>query len=181
MLVISFDPGVTTGICYTIPETGTYTTTTSDKAGLDPISLVWGILEQLDYLRVDLDIHKLLIVMEDAVVSGRMNSDKVEQIKVIARIEAVADYLLKVSKENHNDEVKFDVVFRKISPEMRKHIEVKLPEKFKTPHEKDAFLQAIAGAVLEGVTHIKGKEIKDAEFIRTDQQKGRPDEISAEV
>lgn len=125
--VVGVDPGRTTGFCV-ISEKGT------------PLS--WGELGMDELMQTLERIVSLMhvpvyCVLEDIVPTGRLNKDKIDQIKAFDR----AYLTLLENAEN--------MVI--VPPESRRITTHKVPKSIQGGHAKDAFLLAVSWAEREGL------------------------------
>ncbi len=113
MKVIAFDPGKTTGYCVM-----------KFSSVDDPVILDFGELSKVELDKVKLE-HLVagaeFVVVERAVLTGRVNEDKVDQIRVTERIGFVC-----------GERIQW------VSPEEKKLI-TDIPKEIKGNHARDAY------------------------------------------
>ncbi len=128
--VLAFDPGATTGMCCVTFTKGPTGVSLTREIPLTELSsgVVATILN---------DQKPDAVVVEDIVATGKLNQDKVAQIKAFDRI---------MQGARAYDHRKVFV----LSPELRKRHNVEVPNTIKGQHARDALRLATAHAIKEG-------------------------------
>jgi len=120
MDIIAFDPGKTTGYCIFRLDPVE-----------DPVLFDWGEIddELVDQWNLSRLVQQNTVISESAVLTGRLNEDKVKQIQITERIRFFAN---SVGKQVHW-----------VTPESKKLVK-DVPDQIEGEHARDAYRVAKA-------------------------------------